>query len=250
MEQNQQKIIELQAATHYQIIFEKNTSIEEPTKQFVNVQPYDINVHVERDSFSSPIINDLHFTNTDIIQNPEQSPEYQIMVIQSPNNTAESPLPPTQDDINDIDNFDNISIASSNEDDRAVEKDYDSSDEWHNSIEGFPKVVIQDAKLVVRGRELFQLMSKYAFQLFVLILTGKSIFPRFYKLQCEICQEKDSVFIKLTSLLEHYEDMHLTKGFVKCCGTKLTKTRAMALHMARHVQPDAFKYVIYFTTTS
>lgn len=31
------------------------------------------------------------------------------------------------------------------------------------------------------------------------------------------------------------------KGYVICCGIKLIRPRAMALHMARHLQPDAFK---------
>lgn len=30
------------------------------------------------------------------------------------------------------------------------------------------------------------------------------------------------------------------KGYVTCCGIKLIKPRAMALHMARHLQPNAF----------
>lgn len=30
------------------------------------------------------------------------------------------------------------------------------------------------------------------------------------------------------------------KGYVICCGTKLFKPRRMAMHMARHLQPQAF----------
>lgn len=42
-------------------------------------------------------------------------------------------------------------------------------------------------------------------------------------------------------LFQHYADEHKMKGYVVCCNIKLIKLRAMALHMARHLQPDAFK---------
>lgn len=48
-------------------------------------------------------------------------------------------------------------------------------------------------------------------------------------------------FTELGDLYHHYVSEHTMKGYVICCGSKLIQPRAMALHMARHLQPDAFK---------
>lgn len=52
---------------------------------------------------------------------------------------------------------------------------------------------------------------------------------------------KSERFKNLSDLCQHYVDCHQIKGYVICCNTKLIKPRAMALHMARHIQPSAFK---------
>lgn len=63
------------------------------------------------------------------------------------------------------------------------------------------------------------------------------------KILLNFCSENQDglVFECLSDLCQHYVDVHQIKGYVGCCGLKLIKPRAMALHMARHLQPDAFK---------
>lgn len=65
----------------------------------------------------------------------------------------------------------------------------------------------------------------------------------FLKIVLNICSEGQErpMFECLSDLCQHYVDVHQIKGYVVCCGLKLIKPRAMALHMARHLQPDAFK---------
>ncbi|XP_059612114.1 zinc finger protein with KRAB and SCAN domains 7-like isoform X2 [Phlebotomus argentipes] len=91
----------------------------------------------------------------------------------------------------------------------------------------FPKKIIQDTKLLIRGKALISLMSK------------------FYRLDCDLCAEGSKggkkVFKKLSVLCNHYTEVHNIKGYVICCGVKLIKPRAMAMHMARHLQPEAFR---------
>lgn len=50
-----------------------------------------------------------------------------------------------------------------------------------------------------------------------------------------------NIYKDLTLLCLHFNTVHGINGYVVCCGVKLIKLRAMALHMARHLQPDAFK---------
>lgn len=57
------------------------------------------------------------------------------------------------------------------------------------------------------------------------------------------CRSKET-FADLGALCKHYSSVHGSKGYVSCCGIKLVKPRAMALHMARHLQPNAFKCTI------
>lgn len=67
---------------------------------------------------------------------------------------------------------------------------------------------------------------------------------RFYRLECDICIEnnvKAKPFKKLSTLSAHFNDAHLMKGYVICCGSKFIKHRSMAMHMARHLQPKAFR---------
>uniref|UniRef100_A0A1B0CA46 Putative transcription factor grauzone n=1 Tax=Lutzomyia longipalpis TaxID=7200 RepID=A0A1B0CA46_LUTLO len=91
----------------------------------------------------------------------------------------------------------------------------------------FPKRIIQDSKLLIRGKPLISLMSK------------------FYRLECDLCTDGSKSgkkgFKKLSVLCNHYTEFHNIKGYVICCGVKLIKPRAMAMHMARHLQPEAFR---------
>lgn len=48
-------------------------------------------------------------------------------------------------------------------------------------------------------------------------------------------------FTSLSELNQHYVNEHTMKGYVNCCGVTLIKPRAMANHMARHLQPEAFR---------
>ncbi|KAG4066618.1 hypothetical protein HA402_007254 [Bradysia odoriphaga] len=96
----------------------------------------------------------------------------------------------------------------------------------HEKFAGFPKVVIENSKLIFRGKKLLDLLS------------------RFYRLECDMCtdnQHKKPTYSRISTLCTHYNEVHSIKGYVICCGLRLIKPRAMAMHMARHLQPDAFK---------
>ncbi|XP_031630900.1 zinc finger protein 572-like [Contarinia nasturtii] len=92
----------------------------------------------------------------------------------------------------------------------------------NENFKDFPTTFIEDGKLLYRGRDLLEMISK------------------FYRLACDQCSDKP-MFNSLSTLCEHYADVHQIKGYVVCCNTKFIKPRAMALHLARHFQPDAFK---------
>lgn len=90
------------------------------------------------------------------------------------------------------------------------------------NLEGFPKEIISDSKLTVKGKELSKLIAK------------------FYKLECNLCSMKKK-FRKFSAMVNHFKNVHSTKGFVNCCGMKISKLRQIALHMAFHIQPEAFQ---------
>lgn len=107
------------------------------------------------------------------------------------------------------------------------EEDDDNSEDGgddNNARSVFPTELIRDSRLIIRGKRLMKYMSK------------------FYRLTCDICPENsNTVFQKLKDLCDHYNEEHSIKGYVMCCGAKLIKPRAMAMHMCRHLQPEAFK---------
>lgn len=96
---------------------------------------------------------------------------------------------------------------------------------YNGDFSKFPDKIIQDTKLLIRGKKLMLLMSK------------------FYRLDCDLCENnsKKPTFKLLSSLLLHYNTHHSVKGYVLCCDAKLVKARALAMHMCRHLQPEAFK---------
>ncbi|XP_055703483.1 transcription factor grauzone-like [Phlebotomus papatasi] len=108
-----------------------------------------------------------------------------------------------------------------------TKEDEESSHLENIEFPNFPKKIIQDTKLLIRGKALISLMSK------------------FYRLECDLCAEGSKSgkkgFKKLPVLCNHYTEAHNIKGYVICCGVKLIKPRAMAMHMARHLQPEAFR---------
>lgn len=94
------------------------------------------------------------------------------------------------------------------------------------NLDGFPKEIIKDSKIIIRGKELSKLISK------------------FYCLECDLCSTGKGKFKKLSTLIQHYKTEHQMKGYVTCCSTKFVKLRGMALHMALHIQPEAFQCTI------
>lgn len=58
--------------------------------------------------------------------------------------------------------------------------------------------------------------------------------------QCFFFRNKPT-YSRISTLCAHYNEVHSIKGYVICCGLRLIKPRAMAMHMARHLQPDAFQ---------
>lgn len=89
-----------------------------------------------------------------------------------------------------------------------------------------PKYLIRDAKLTIRGKELNRLMSD------------------FYQLECDVCVKKggkQKTYKDIFNLFNHFKAKHGIKGYVVCCGQRLFKARALALHMCRHLEPESFR---------
>lgn len=115
-------------------------------------------------------------------------------------------------------------------DDSDVEVDFNEEQpteqlEPGDSLNELPKTLIKDSRLMLKGRELTNLISN------------------FYRLECDICVKSNfMVYHKdVHALMTHYKTKHQLKGYVTCCGTKLVSPKAMAMHMARHLQPEAFQ---------
>lgn len=66
------------------------------------------------------------------------------------------------------------------------------------------------------------------------------IIRRFYNLICELCPPTQR-FAQLRDLHAHYEAAHAQRGHVRCCDTALSRYPAIIMHMARHLQPAAFR---------
>lgn len=45
----------------------------------------------------------------------------------------------------------------------------------------------------------------------------------------------------MKDLFDHYANKHKESGHVTCCQTKITRYPVIVMHMARHLQPEAFK---------
>lgn len=90
------------------------------------------------------------------------------------------------------------------------------------NLDSFPKDLIKDGKLSIKGKELSKLIA------------------RFYRLECDLCSIKKK-FRKLSAMINHFKNEHSIKGYVSCCGSKIVKVRQIAMHMARHIQPEAFQ---------
>uniref|UniRef100_A0A182JFW9 C2H2-type domain-containing protein n=1 Tax=Anopheles atroparvus TaxID=41427 RepID=A0A182JFW9_ANOAO len=84
----------------------------------------------------------------------------------------------------------------------------------------YPRM-IRDGKLIVRGEELDKCLEQ------------------FYGLTCDVCKETRST---IETLSEHYRKVHHVEGgYVVCCGRKIEKRLLMAMHMAKHLEPEAFE---------
>ncbi|XP_058832898.1 transcription factor grauzone-like isoform X2 [Topomyia yanbarensis] len=95
-----------------------------------------------------------------------------------------------------------------------------------NDYGAFPNKLIHENKLTIKGKQLSSLMAK------------------FYDVSCELCLEvlnERLEFQDMDAYVAHFQDAHNVKGHVWCCSQKITKPRMMAMHMARHLQPEAFK---------
>lgn len=141
--------------------------------------------------------------------------------VEKNNKKSKKRNPPSDDDGDDFES-DCSSIFNDESDD---DSDNFSGMGYNGDFSKFPDKIIQDTKLLIRGKKLMFLMSK------------------FYRLDCDLCEDdsKKPTFKLLSSLLLHYNTHHSVKGYVLCCDAKLVKPRAMAMHMSRHLQPEAFK---------
>ncbi|XP_053679132.1 zinc finger protein 62 homolog [Anopheles nili] len=81
--------------------------------------------------------------------------------------------------------------------------------------------IIRNGKMVVRGEELDKCLAAY------------------YGLECEICKKTN--WTKMEELFSHQKNAHNVEPFVSCCGRKIEKRSLITMHMAKHVQPEAFE---------
>ncbi|XP_037052051.1 zinc finger protein 62 homolog [Bradysia coprophila] len=102
-------------------------------------------------------------------------------------------------------------------------RDSDNED-WpaQTTLDDFPNKIIENGLLLVKGKKLMSMICKY------------------YKLECDLCEQKTR-FKYLRELFSHYANEHKEEGYVTCCQSKLYRYPAIIMHMARHIQPDAFK---------
>ncbi|KAJ6638120.1 Transcription factor grauzone [Pseudolycoriella hygida] len=102
-------------------------------------------------------------------------------------------------------------------------RDSDNED-WpaQTTLDDFPNKIIENGLLLVKGKKLMSMICKY------------------YKLECDLCEQKTR-FKYLRELFNHYQDDHKEDGYVTCCQSKFYRYPAIIMHMARHIQPDAFK---------
>lgn len=94
----------------------------------------------------------------------------------------------------------------------------------------FPAEMLRDGLLLFKGKPLMKIIN------------------RFYNLTCELCTAKDDCgstqplrFGHLNDLLGHYQTEHAQRGHVRCCDTDFSRYPAIIMHMARHLQPSAFR---------
>ncbi|XP_055617048.1 transcription factor grauzone-like [Toxorhynchites rutilus septentrionalis] len=99
------------------------------------------------------------------------------------------------------------------------------NEEWPaaETMEKFPTVLIRNGVLTVKGKRLMNMIN------------------RFYNIQCECCKDQTKRFKTLPELFKHYKSAHQQEGYVLCCQSKLFRYPAIIMHMARHIQPEAFK---------
>uniref|UniRef100_A0A182WF82 Transcription factor grauzone n=1 Tax=Anopheles minimus TaxID=112268 RepID=A0A182WF82_9DIPT len=84
----------------------------------------------------------------------------------------------------------------------------------------FPQM-IRNGKMIVNGEELDKCLAAY------------------YGLECELCQQQ--CWTTIQHLFKHHRQAHGEQGFINCCGKKIQKKSLMAMHLAKHVQPEAFE---------
>ncbi|XP_050080457.1 zinc finger protein 28-like [Anopheles maculipalpis] len=82
--------------------------------------------------------------------------------------------------------------------------------------------MIRNGKMVISGEELDKCLAAY------------------YGLKCELCQQQQS-WTTIEELFHHHREAHGEQGFIKCCDKKMEKKTLMAMHLARHIQPEAFE---------
>uniref|UniRef100_A0A182K519 Transcription factor grauzone n=1 Tax=Anopheles christyi TaxID=43041 RepID=A0A182K519_9DIPT len=84
----------------------------------------------------------------------------------------------------------------------------------------FPPM-IKNERMIVHGEELDKCLAAY------------------YGLECELCQQQN--WTTIGELFAHHQAAHGREGFVNCCGRTMEKKSLMAMHLAKHVQPEAFE---------
>lgn len=132
-------------------------------------------------------------------------------------------------------------------------------EEWSGHSEEFPKEIIRNGMLVYRGKKLMALINKLVCRLSLdfgksstssqqVLLTGMRELQGHDEILVfhSIKSKEKTVFTDLScselkDLFDHYANKHKETGYVTCCQTKITRYPVIVMHMARHLQPEAFK---------
>lgn len=171
---------------------------------------------------------EIHKQQEDLQKRNQQKNEVQIIILLEQHNTVETcneenpvydGVPQLTDDQNDkVDIEESNCLVESAQTEVPFNPTVPST---VPNLEDFPQQIIRNGKLIVQGKELTKMISK------------------FYKLECDLCPSKR--FRKFSALVTHFRNQHSSRPYVHCCDMKITRLRRIAMHMARHIQPSAFK---------
>ena len=161
--------------------------------------------------------NESSFHEMSTVQLEEEEKQFNVsenilFEIVNDERVDETPSDDIQDDFSDRSSQQGI-ILQDHDESYIVEG---SDEEWPaaQNLSQFPKQIIKDGLLLIKGKKLMQMICS------------------FYKLECNLCDKKLR-FRQVKALFEHFLVQHKTEGFLSCCSLKLTRMPAIINHMCR-----------------